>query len=43
MINFAPDNPIGRFLEAPPLQQMAFQALRRGRNLNQSEIDRFRD
>jgi hypothetical protein len=43
MIDFAPDNPIARFLEAPPLQQMAFQALRKGRNLNQSEIDRFRD
>ncbi|MDO8397973.1 MAG: hypothetical protein Q7T45_09135 [Bradyrhizobium sp.] len=43
MINFAPDNPIARLLEAPPLQQMAFQALSRGRNLNQSEIDRFRE
>jgi hypothetical protein len=43
MINFAPDNPIARLLEAPPLQQMAFQALIRGRNLSQSEIDRFRE
>jgi hypothetical protein len=43
MINFAPDNPIARLLEAPPLQQMALQALSRGRNLNQSEIDRFRE
>jgi hypothetical protein len=43
MINFAPDNPIARLLEAPPLQQMAFQALSRGRNLYQSEIDRFRE
>src|SRR3979409_1292305 len=43
MINFAPDNPIPRLLEAPPLQQMAFQAVSRGRNLNQSEIDRFRE
>ena len=42
MINFAPDNLIARLLEAPPLHQMAFQALSRGRNLNQSEIDRFR-
>jgi hypothetical protein len=42
MINFAPDNPIARLLEAPPLQQMAYQALSRGRNLNQFEIDRFR-
>jgi hypothetical protein len=42
MINFAPDNPIARLLEAPPLQQMAYQALRRGRDLNQHEIDRFR-
>jgi hypothetical protein len=42
MIKFAPDNPIERLQEAPPVQQMAFQALRRGRNLKQSEIDRFR-
>jgi hypothetical protein len=41
MFNFVPDNPIARRLEAPPLQQMAFQALSRGRNLYQSEIDRF--
>jgi hypothetical protein len=43
VIKFAPDNPIARLLEAPPLQQMAFQALSRGRNLNRSEIDRFRE
>jgi hypothetical protein len=43
MNNFAPDNPVARLLEAPPLQQMAFQALSRGRNLYQSEIDRFRE
>ena len=42
MIDFAPDNPIARLLQAPPIQQMAFQALRRGHNLNQSEIHRFR-
>ena len=40
-MNFAPDNPIARLLEAPPIQQMAFQALDRGRGLNQSEINRF--
>ena len=43
MINVAPDDPIARFLEPPPLQQMVLQALRMGRNLNQSEINRFRD
>jgi hypothetical protein len=43
MIDFAADNRIARLLEAPPLQQMAFQALSRGRNLYQSEIDRFRE
>jgi hypothetical protein len=43
MINFAPDDPIALFLEPPPLRQMALQALSRGRNLKQSEIDRFRD
>src|SRR5258708_1914402 len=41
MVDFAADNPIARLLEAPPIQQMAFQALDRGRDLNQSEIDRF--
>jgi len=43
MVDFATDNPIARLLEAPPLHQMAFQALSRGRDPNQSEIDRFRD
>jgi hypothetical protein len=43
MIFFAPDNPIASLLEAPPLQWMAFNALSRGRNLKQSEIDRFRE
>src|SRR5215212_2518026 len=41
--SFARDNPIARLLEGPPLQQLAFQALRRGRDLKQSEIDRFRE
>jgi hypothetical protein len=38
---FIPDNPIARLLEAPPHQRMALRAIMRGRNLNQSQIDRF--
>jgi hypothetical protein len=41
MINYAPDNPIARLLDAPPHHQMTLKALMRGRSLNQNEIDRF--
>jgi hypothetical protein len=41
MVNFKPNNQIPLRLDAPPHQQMAFQALMKGRNLNQAELDRF--
>ncbi len=43
MADFKSNYQIPLRLDAPPHQRMAFQAIMRGRNLKQAEIDRFRD